>query len=95
LDDVKHLPLDSLFLEHESILVPDEVGRLRVESVLLHAALEQANDVAVVWVLGETQASAVVHELSEFLGLVLAELIDCGLLLLLLDGRVFLSLGSA
>jgi hypothetical protein len=31
LDDVEHLPLDGLLLEHKAVLVPDEVGVLGVE----------------------------------------------------------------
>ena len=70
------MSLDGLLLQHESILVPNEVGVLRVVAVLLHAALEQADDVPVVRVLREAQASAVVHEFSEFFWLVLAQLVD-------------------
>ena len=89
------MPLDGFLLEHEPVLVPDEVGVLGVESVLLHATFEQANDVAVVGVLGEAQTSAVVHELSEFIGLVFAQVIDGGLLLFLLNGSVLFGLGSS
>jgi len=63
--------------------------------VSLHARLEQADDVGVVGVLGEGQASAVVHELSEFLRLVFAQFLNGDLLLLLFDVGVLLLLGSA
>ena len=53
LDDAHHLSLDGLLLESEAVLVPDEVRRARIELVSLHAALEQANNVAVVGVLSE------------------------------------------
>ena len=89
------MSLDGLLLQHESILVPNEVGVLCVEAILLHAAFKEADNVPVVGVLGEAQASAVVHEFSEFFWLVLAQLVDRGLLLLLLDGGVLLGLGSA
>ena len=95
LDDVQHLPLDGFFLEYKSVLVPNEVGVLGVESVLLHATFEQANDVPVIWVLSEAQASAVVHELSEFIRLILAQVIDGGLLLFLLDGCILFGLRSS
>ena len=52
-DDVEHLSLDSLLLENKPILIPNEVGLLGVVSVSLHAAFEQADDIPVVWVLGE------------------------------------------
>ena len=94
-DDADHLSLDGFLLQDQSVLVPDEVGVLLVESVLIHAALEQLDDVPVVWVLGETQTSAVVHELSELLWLVFAQLVDGRLFLLLFDGSVLLGLGSA
>ena len=94
-DDADHLALDGLFLEDEAVLVPYEVGRLLVKVILLHAALEQLDDVIVVGVLGEAQSSAVVHELAEFVWLVLAQLVNRGLLFLLLDGSVLLGLGSS
>lgn len=52
-DNIHHLPLDRLFLKNKSILVPNKVRGLGVEAILFHAAFEQANDVAVVRVLGE------------------------------------------
>ena len=61
----------------------------------LHAALEQPNYVAVVRVLRETKASAIVHEFFEFLRLVLAQILNCCLLFLLFDVGIFLSLRSA
>lgn len=94
LDDLEHLLLDKLLFQHEPIFVPDEVGLLGVDMVFLHAALEESDDVAIVRVLGEAEASAVVHELLEFLGLVLAKLLDLDLLLLFLDVGVLLGLGS-
>ena len=94
-DNFHHLLLDLLLLEDQPVLVPDEVGGLQVESVSLHARLEQANDVRVVGVLREGQASAVVHELSEFLRLVLAQFLNSHFLLLFLDIGVFLLLRSS
>jgi len=92
LDDLEHLLLDEFFFEHQSIFVPHEVRLLWVDIVFLHAALEQSDDVAIVWVLGEAETSAVVHEFLEFFWLILAELLDLDLFLLFLDVGVLLSL---
>ena len=61
----------------------------------LHATFKQADDVAVVGVLGEAEATAVVHELLELFGLIAAEVFDGSLLLLFLDVGVLFSLGAA
>jgi len=95
LDDIEHLPLDGLLLKHKAVLVPDEVWVLGVEGVTLHATFEKTDDVRIIRVLGETQATAVVHELLEFLGLISAKLLDGCLLLLLFDVSVLLSLGPS
>ena len=87
--------LDEFFFEHQSIFVPNEVRLLWVDIAFLHAALEQSDDVAIVWVLGEAETSAVVHEFLEFFWLILAELLDLHLLLLFLDVGVLLSLRSS
>ena len=85
LDNVEHLTLDGLLLEDEAVLVPDEVGSPGVDVVLLHATLEQPDDVSVVWILSEAQTSAVVHELFEFFWLVATEIFNGRFLLLFLD----------
>ena len=95
LDDIEHLPLDGLLLEHKAVLVPDEVGVLGVKGVTLHATFEKTDDVRIIGVLGKAQAAAIVHELLEFLGLVSAKLLDGSLLLLLFDVGVLLSLGPS
>ena len=95
MDNLEHLLLDEFLLEHQSIFVPDEVRLLKVDIIFLHTALEQVDDVAIVWVLGEAETSAVVHKFLEFLRLVFAELLDLDLLLLFLDVGVLLSLGSS
>lgn len=95
LDDLEHLLLDEFLLENQPIFVPDEVWLLWVNIVFLHAPFEESDNVAIVRVLGEAQASAVVHELLEFLRLVLAKLLDLDLLLLFLDVGVLLGLGSS
>lgn len=64
--------LDKLFLEDQSIFVPNEVRLLRVNVILFHASLEEPDDVTIVRILGETETSTVVHELLELLWLVLA-----------------------
>jgi hypothetical protein len=95
LDDFHHLLFDLLFFEDESVFIPDEVGSFEVESVSLHAALEKADDVGVIWVLSETECSAVVHEFSELFRLVLAQFFHGHFFLLFFDVGIFLLLGSA
>ena len=94
-DNIHHLPLDGLLLEHQSVLVPDEVRGLCVDLISLHAVLKQVNDETVVWILSETEVSAVVHELFELLGLIFAKFFNRNFFLLLLDVGILLSLGSA
>lgn len=91
-DDTHHVLLEGLLLEEEAVLVPNEVRRLNVEVVTLHAALEQIEDVAVVGVGSETQAAAVLHELFEFSWLVHAELVYGHFLLFSPDVIIFLVL---
>ena len=83
-----------LFLQNQSVLVPDEVRRLNVEAIALHAALEQTQDVAVVWISSECQLTAIVHELTEFGWLVCAKLLNGDFLLLALDVIIFFRLGA-
>ena len=87
--------LDLLFLQYEAVLVPDEVGCLQVEAMAFHARLEQADDVRVVRVLSEGKTSAIVHEFSELLRLILAKFFNSDLLLLFLDVSVLLLLRSS
>ena len=91
-DDLHHVLLQGLFLKEQSVFVPDKVRCLRIESVFLHASFEQANEVFIVWVLCESQLSAVVHELLEFLRVATAELLNGHFLLLLFDVVVLLVL---
>lgn len=74
----------------QSVLIPDEIGHFRVVTVLLHAALEQANHVLEIGVLRELQLSAVTHEFLELVRLALAELVQRNLNLLFLDIAIFL-----
>ena len=87
--------LDKFFFEHQSVFVPNEVRLLWVDVIFLHATLEEPDDVTIIWVLGEAETSAVVHEFLELLWLVLAKLLDLHLLLLFLDVGVLLGLGSS
>jgi len=91
-NDIQHLLFDGLLLHLESVLVPDEVGRFGIAAILLHAGLEKANDVAVVWILSETQTATVMHELSKLLRLILTQLVNRRLFFLLFDCRVFFGL---
>jgi len=92
LNDFEHLLLDEFFFEDHSIFVPNEVRLLGVDVIFLHATFKESDDVTIIWVLGETETSAVVHKLLELFGLVLAELLDLYLLLLFLDIGVLFSL---
>jgi len=58
----------------------------------LHAIFKQINDVSIIWILGETQISAVIHEFLKLLRLIFAKLLDCDLLFLFFDVGVLLSL---
>jgi hypothetical protein len=89
------LLFDLLLLKCESILVPDEIRLLGVESVTLHAAFEEADNVRIVRILSKAQSSAVVHEFTEFFRLVLAQFLYGHLFLLFLDIGVLLLLGSS
>jgi hypothetical protein len=89
INNIRPILLDLLLFKHKSVFIPNEVRGLEVESMSLGATLEETNNVSVVWILGEGESSAVVHELSEFLWLVLAEFFNGHLLLLFLDIGVF------
>ena len=93
-EECEHLLLHLGLLDLEAVLVPDEVRVRRVEVVPSQACLEQLDDVPVVRVLGEAEASAVVHELLEFVWLISAELLNAYLLLLFLNISVFFLLRS-
>jgi len=62
--------------------------------VPFEATLEKSDNVSVIRVLSKGEASAVVHELFEFVRLVAAKLFNTDLLLLFLDVGVFLLLRS-
>lgn len=91
-DDFHKVLLQSLLLQNQSVLVPYEIGHLRIPSILLHTALKEPQNIFVVRVLSELELATVVHELAEFLGVTLAQLIDGNLELLLLDIVVLLIL---
>ena len=93
LDNFEHLCFDLLFFYGQSIFLPYKVWFRGAETIFLHASLEQADDVAVVRVLGEAETSAIVHEFLELVRLIQAELVNTYLLLLFLDVCVFFLLG--
>ena len=90
MDNFEHLCLDLLFFYGQPIFLPNKVWFRGAETISLHAALEETNDVAIVWILGEAEASAIVHELLEFVRLISAELLNAYLLLLFLPLLEFL-----
>ena len=93
-DDLHQVLLKLFLLDVQAIFIPDEVGNLGVPAVLLHAALEEAEHKLVVGVLSELELATVVHEFTELLGVVLAQLVYCYLELLLLDVVVLFVLGT-
>jgi hypothetical protein len=94
-DDAHHVLLEGLLLKEEAVFVPDEVGGLHVEVVALHATFEESQDKAVVWVSGETESAAVLHEFLKLAGLVHAEFVNGNFLLLTLDVIIFLILRAS
>lgn len=90
-----HVLLEGLLLEDQPVLVPNEVGGLGVESVPFHAVVEEAEDVTVVWVVGEFEGPAVLHKLLELDGLVQTQFVNGDLLLLSLDVVIFFVFGPA
>jgi len=93
--DSHHLLFELLTLSEKTILVPAEVRYSEAKVVSLHALLEQGENVAVIWVLGERQSTAIFHELLELSRLVLAELCEGHLLLLSFDCGVLLVFGAS
>ena len=84
-DHAHHVLLERFLLQEKAVFVPDEIGRLGVEVVAFHAALEKAEDVFEIRIACERETAAVVHVLFEFKRLVQTELVDGYLLLLALD----------
>lgn len=91
----QHVLFQSLLFQDQAILVPNEVWRLQVEAIALHARVEQVQNVSVIRVIREAELAAVAHELLEFLGLVLTELLDRHFLLFALDIVVLLVFGAS
>tara|TARA_B110001450_G_scaffold226058_1_gene224612 strand:+ start:263 stop:544 length:282 start_codon:yes stop_codon:yes gene_type:complete len=79
----------------QPVLVPNKVGSAWVHAVLLHASLEQGDNVTVVWILSKGKASTIVHELGKLVWLVLTKLFNFDFLLLFLDIRILFGLGSS
>jgi len=94
-NDTHHLGLQLLLVLAQSVLLPGVIHDLGVKVVAGHAVFKQANAVFVVGLAVEFQSAAVLHELLEFGGVALAELLKGCLDLLLLDGRVLLVLGAS
>lgn len=95
LDNFHHLLLDLLLFQSKSILVPNEIWLLWIDVILGHAAFKQTDDVSIVWILGEWQASAIMHEFLELIWLIFAKLFDLNLLLLFLNVGILFSLWSS
>ena len=95
LQRLHHILLQSQLLQLKSVLVPQEVGLLRVPLVLLDQPLEQLVDPAVVRVRSEAQRPAILHELLELARQAETELLQRYLFLLFLDVVVFFVLRAA
>jgi len=66
-----------------------------LDIVFGHAPFEKPNDVTVVGILGEAEASAIMHKFFELFRLVFAKVFDFHLLLLLFNISIFLGLRSS
>ena len=66
-------------------MLPGVIDYLRIQVVALHALLEKLNAELVVWLVFELETAAVLHEVLELAGVPLAELVEGGLELLLLN----------
>lgn len=94
-DNLHEILLKSLLFQNKAILIPYVIRNFGVPSVLPHTPLEQADDECVVWLFGELQFAAIVHEFLEFLRVSLAELIYGDFELLFLNVAVLFVLGSS
>jgi hypothetical protein len=94
-DYLHHVLLELLFLQEQPIFAPYEVMNFRVETIISHASLKQANHVLVVRFFNEFQFPAIIHELLKLFWVSFAELINSDINLLFLDIAVLLILASA
>lgn len=94
-DHVEHTVLEGLLVLAQPVLLPGVVIHIAVEVVSSHAVREETFACAVVGLLLEFQASAVLHELSEFGWMTAAQLFKRRFNLLLLDRVVLLVLATA
>jgi hypothetical protein len=76
----------------EPVSIPNEVWVCSIDIVSLHAVGEKADNVAIIGILGKAEASAIVHELQEFLWLGFTKFLKRCLLLLFLYLSILLSL---
>ena len=93
--DLQHIFLKHVFLNVQTVFLPDELGHLWVKLVLGLAVFPQRVNVFVVWITSEGKRSTVDHEVLELLWLALAELVDGDFLLLFLDVIIFFVLRSS
>lgn len=62
-DNIKHAILEGFFVFTQSVLLPNEVMQLWVETISFHALVEQTNAVFVIWVFFELQTATIFHVL--------------------------------
>ena len=94
-DDIKHTVLEGLLVLAQPVLLPGVVVHVSVEVVSAHALDEESFARAVVRLLLELQAAAVLHELSEFRRVAAAQLLQRRFNLLFLNRVVLLVLAAA
>jgi hypothetical protein len=75
--------------------LPNEVGYLLVDIILLHDLVEKPCEVLIVRLRSKVDLAAVLHELLDLHWLVLAELIKGDFLLFLFDILIFFCLTTA
>ena len=94
-DHVEHTVLESLLVFAQPVLLPGVVVDVTVEVVSPHAVDEEAFAGAVVWLLLELKAAAVLHELTELGRVAAAQLLKRRFNLLLLNRVVLFVLAAA
>lgn len=94
-DHVEHTVLESLLVFAQPVLLPGVIVDVTIEVVAPHAVDEKAFAGAIVWLLLEFEAAAVLHELTELAWVAAAQLLKRRFNLLLLNGVVLFVLAAA
>jgi len=94
-DYVQNTVLQSFLVLTESVLFPCIITHIDVKAMPDNTLLEQANEVLVVWLLLKLKDPTVLHELLELRRIPFAQLLQCGLDLLLLNIVILFIFASA